>query len=376
VLNDKEDHGIVVAAVGLYVDDLHIIPNESLSGQIKYQMKRRFRTRALGNVSFNLCMNNEHNREHHTIVIHQPSYIRTILAKFRMDKSRPVATPMAMMHHKRKPDKEACNPTIYQSMIGSLMYAMTATWPDIAYAIGVLSWYNHDRSNDHMEAPKLVIRSFNGRNDWQLSFGGALGGEGEGTLRCYVDSDDAGCPDDYTSTSGLVITFAGAVNWRSRKQKSTAQSTTDAEYYAFGVGCIGVTQMSHVLNELGIPTIPHVFSDSQSLIVSIKNRISRGTAVARIATKYHLAADMARDGEIDLSNVPTAQILADSFTMPVPTPAILKPCAAMGMIGISLQNGLAIGLGTFGNGLRIGIGNFLRNGHGTGIWNVVRKKSD
>jgi hypothetical protein len=121
------------------------------------------------------------------------------------------------------------------------------------------------------------------------------------------------------------------------------------------------------LNELGIPTIPHVFSDSQSLIASIKNRIYRGTAVAHIATKYYLAADMARDGEIDLSYVPTAEMLADCFTKPLPKPAFLKQCAAMGMIGNGLGNGLGIGIGNgLGNGLGT-IGNGLGNGHGNGI---------
>jgi hypothetical protein len=137
-----------------------------------------------------------------------------------------------------------------------------------------------------------------------------------------------------------------------------------------------LTQISHLLNELGIPTIPHVFSDSQSLIASIKNRIYRGTAVAHIATKYYLAADMARDGEIDLSYVPTAEMLADCFTKPLPKPAFLKQCAAMGMIGIGLGNDL----GTLGNGLGIGIRNGLGNGLGTlgngrgnGIGNAVGK---
>jgi hypothetical protein len=116
-----EDQGTVVAAVVLYVDDLHIIANEGLIRQIKDQMKKRFRMHDLGSVSFYLGINIERNREHHTINIHQHSYIRTILAMFRMDESRPVATPMAMKLHKRKPDEEACDPTIYQSMIGSLM---------------------------------------------------------------------------------------------------------------------------------------------------------------------------------------------------------------------------------------------------------------
>jgi len=70
-----------------------------------------------------------------------------------------------------------------------------------------------------MVALKRVFRYLNGTKDWRLRFGGALRGvlrgEGEGALGRYVDSDYAECPDDYKSTSGLVITFGGAVNWQS-----------------------------------------------------------------------------------------------------------------------------------------------------------------
>jgi len=345
-----EDHSRVVAAVVLYIDDLLIIANEGVIGQIKDQMKKRFRMQDHGSVSFYLGMNIKRNREHHTIDIHQHSCIRTILGKFRMDDSRPVAMPMVLKLHKRTPDEEACDPSIYQSMIASLRYAMSATRPDITYAIGVLRQYNHDPHNERMVAHKRLFWYLSGTKDWRLRFGG------EGELRSYVDSDYAGCPDDYESTCGLVITFGGAVDRGSRKEKSTAQSTTNAEYYAVGIGCMRLTQISHLLNELGIPTITHVFSDSQSLIGTINNRIYLGTAVAHIATKYYLAADMARDGDIDLSYVPTAEMLADCFTQPLPKPAVMQQGAAMGMIGIGLGNGL-------GNDLGIG----MRNGFGKGL---------
>jgi hypothetical protein len=44
-------------------------------------------------------------------------------------------------------------------------------------------------------------------------------------------------------------------------QKSTAQSTTDAAYYAFGVCCMRLRSISHHVSELGIQAIPPVFSD-------------------------------------------------------------------------------------------------------------------
>jgi len=179
--------------------------------------------------------------------------------------------------------------------------------------------------------------------------------------------------DDYKSTSALVITFGGAVDWRLRKQKLTAQSKTDAESYAFGVGCMWLTQISHLSNELGIPTIPHMFSDSQSLIVSIKNRIYSGTTDAHIVTKYYLAADMARDGDIDLRYVPTAEMLANCIIMPVPKPAVLKQCAAMRIIRIGLGNGLGNDLDMHGNGHTNGHDNSIGNGNQNGIGNAVRK---
>jgi len=75
---------------------------------------------------------------------------------------------------------------------------------------------------------------------------------------------------------------------------------TDAKCYAFAVGCMRLTQLSHLLNEFCIAPIPHVFSDSQLPIVRINNRIYGRVAVAHMVTKYYLAADLSRDGEFDL----------------------------------------------------------------------------
>jgi hypothetical protein len=161
-----EDQCAVVTAVVLYIDYLHIIAHVGWNGHIEYQMKKRFRIQDLGSVSFDLGMNIERNREHHTIDIHQHCYFRMILAKFRMDESRPVAMPMAMKFNKRKSDEEACDQTIYQSMIRSLTYAMSVSRPDIAYAIALLGWYNEDPRNNDNVALKRVFRYLNGTKDW------------------------------------------------------------------------------------------------------------------------------------------------------------------------------------------------------------------
>jgi hypothetical protein len=106
-------------------------------------------------------------------------------------------------------------------------------------------------------------------------------------------------------------------------------------------------------------------------VASIKDRIYHSTAVAHITIKYNLAADMARDEEINLSYVPTAEMLANYFIKPLPKPAFLNQFAAMGIMAIRLGMGLG---NDFRNSLVIGIcdgfGNVigtLRNGCRTGI---------
>jgi len=229
-----------------------------------------------------------------------------------------------MKIHEKNPNEEASNRTIFQSMIGSLIYIMTGTRPDIAYAIWILNWDNHNRSNEYIVSPKQVFPYLNGTTDWWLRFEEALGGDGQKALTCYVNLDHTGCPDDYQSTSRLVITFEGAVDGKSREQMPNARSITDAEYYAFGVDCMTLTHILDHLNVLGLPTIAHIISNSQLRIVVFKNRIHRRTAVAQIATRCRLIADMARDGEIDLSYVQTAEILADFFTKPLLKPFYMK----------------------------------------------------
>jgi hypothetical protein len=98
------------------------------------------------------------------------------------------------------------------------MYAMATTWPDTAYAIRVLFRYIHDPTKEYMIALNRVFWYIKGMKYWRLHFRGALRGplggvlERESALRCYVNSDYGGHPNDYKSRSELVGTIAGAVH--------------------------------------------------------------------------------------------------------------------------------------------------------------------
>ncbi|PKI50103.1 hypothetical protein CRG98_029499 [Punica granatum] len=118
--------------------------------------------------------------------------------------------------------------THYASAVGSIMYAMVCTKPDIAHAWGVVSRYMSNPGKQHWEAIKWIFIYLQGTTERALCF------EGENmVLNGYVDADLAGDLDKRKSTTEYVFTFSGAsVSWASKLQKTVALSTTEAEYIA------------------------------------------------------------------------------------------------------------------------------------------------
>jgi hypothetical protein len=61
----------------------------------------------------------------------------------------------------------------YSSTIGSLMYAMVCTRPDIAHAVGVVSRYTNNPGKEHWEAVKWILMYLRGNSTHALCFGGS-----------------------------------------------------------------------------------------------------------------------------------------------------------------------------------------------------------
>ena len=90
----------------------------------------------------------------------------------------------------------------YASAIGSLMYAMVCTRPDIAHAVGVVSRFMSRPGKQHWEAVKWILRYLKGSLDTCLCFTSA-----SLKLRGYVDVDFAGDIDSRKSTTGFVFYY-------------------------------------------------------------------------------------------------------------------------------------------------------------------------
>ena len=96
-------------------------------------------------------------------------------------------------------EKEGLSNVPYASSVGSLMYAMLCTWPDICFAVGLVSHYQSNPGLAHWQAVKRIMRYLRGTTDLVLCYQG-----GDLKLRGYSDVDWGGDLDESRSTSGYV----------------------------------------------------------------------------------------------------------------------------------------------------------------------------
>jgi hypothetical protein len=147
------------------------------------------------------------------------------------DKQRPVSIPINS-YSQLIPTSDTdtrTDRTEYQRCIGSNMYAMVHTHPDIAFAIGKLSQYMSDPVVCYYSGIMHLQRYLRATSGWRIRYSTWRPPVVEG----YSDSDYAADISDRKSTLGYVFTFAGgAISWRSTKQRSVAMLTTEAEYIA------------------------------------------------------------------------------------------------------------------------------------------------
>ncbi|GJY21459.1 retrovirus-related pol polyprotein from transposon TNT 1-94, partial [Tanacetum coccineum] len=151
------------------------------------------------------------------------------LKKDDFDSCDPVDTPM-VEKSKLDEDKEgkAVDPSHYHSMIGTLLY-FTASRPDLQFAICMYARYQAWPTEKHLHAVKMIFRYLRGTVNRGLWYPN----DSSIDLTTFADADHAGCQDTRRSTSGSMQLLGDRlVSWSSKRQKSDAISSTEAEYIA------------------------------------------------------------------------------------------------------------------------------------------------
>ena len=86
----------------------------------------------------------------------QSKYVKKVLNRFNMNKAKPVSTPLGShsklskeQSPKTEEEMDYMSKVSYASTIGSLMYAMVCTRPNIAHAVGVVSRFMSRPGKQH-----------------------------------------------------------------------------------------------------------------------------------------------------------------------------------------------------------------------------------
>ncbi|GKE22153.1 retrovirus-related pol polyprotein from transposon TNT 1-94, partial [Tanacetum coccineum] len=207
--------------------------NTAMCNEFSNRMTTKFKMLIMRQMSFFLGL--QISQSPRGIFLNQSKYAFEIIKKYGMLTSDSVDTPMV---EKNKLDEDLqgkpVDATLYCGMIGSLMY-LTSSRPDLIYAIC------------------LCARM---------------------SLTAYADADHAGCQDTTRSTSGSTQ-FIGdkLVSWSSKKQKSTAISSTEAEYIALSACCAQILWMRSHLTDYGFQfnKIPQYCNNKSAIALCCNN---------------------------------------------------------------------------------------------------------
>ncbi|GJS56747.1 zinc finger, CCHC-type containing protein [Tanacetum coccineum] len=173
-------------------------------------------------------------------------YIEKELNKFNYFDCTPVSTPMDISEKMIPNNGQAVSQLEYSRVIGCLMYAMTCTRHDIAFAVGKLSRYTSNPSTQHWQVIQRVLKYLKKTMDYSLVYIGYLL-----VLEGYTDASWISNTKDNSSTSGWVFLLGGgAISWASKKQTCITSSTTESEFVALAAAGKEVEWLRNLILEI------------------------------------------------------------------------------------------------------------------------------
>ncbi|XP_019086237.1 PREDICTED: uncharacterized protein LOC109126826 [Camelina sativa] len=319
-------HGTTYVLV--YVDDILITGSHGDQvSQFISHLRARFSLKDLGEMSYFLGL--EATRTSKGLYLMQKKYIVDLLIKTNMLHSRPVMVPMASS----PPLTITCgtplaNPSEYRTVIGSLEY-LSFTRPDIAYPVNRLSQFMHSPTDLHWQAAKRILRYLAGTP----SHGIFISSDSPTILHAYFDADWSRNLDNCVSTNAYILYLGGnPISWSSKKQRSVARSSTEAEYRPVANTAAELSWVFTLLSELGITlTSPLViYCDNVGATYLSANPVFH-SRMKHIAIDFHFVREYVQAGALRVSHISIHDQLADVLTKPLPRQQFLDCTSKLGV---------------------------------------------
>ena len=324
----------------VYVDDLVLAAADTVNiAWIKTSLTNAFEMTDLGELRTFLGLEISRERKLRLLTLSQEKYIDKILERHGMQDARPCTTPLDTNTRLRsrtqtnqdlhsREDKQV-SLEVYQSAVGSLMYAMLGTQPDIAYPVGLVRQFNHSPQWEHWIAVKRIFRYLVGTKGLQLRYGTS------NTSGGYSDADCESDHDQKLVGGSVFVLNGGVVSWASKKQSSIALSTTEAEYMSMTQVSKEIIWLRVLLEELGALThirqMFQLYGDNQGTLALARNP-EYHARTKHIDIQYHFIRELVKAEKVFLEYCPSSEMIADIMTKSLPRTTYDKHMTAMGMI--------------------------------------------
>lgn len=148
-----------------------------------------------------------------------------------------------------------------------------------------------------------------------------FGGELELCVRGYTDASFQTHKDDFRSQSGYIFTLnRGAVSWKSSKQSTVADSTTEAEYIVAAEAAKEAVWIRNFISELGV--VPNadsaisLYCDNDGAIIQAKEPRSHQKS-KHVLRKFHLLREIISRGDVKVCEISMDDNVSNPLTKPL-----------------------------------------------------------
>nr|GEV74566.1 retrotransposon protein, putative, Ty1-copia subclass [Tanacetum cinerariifolium] len=303
----------------LYVDDILIMGNNiPMLQDVKSYIGRCFAIKDLGEAAYILGIKIYRDRSRRLIGLCQSAYIKKILKRYHMENSKRGSIPMQDKLRLNKSQGASTPAELkrmqnvpYASGVGSIMYDVRCTRPDVAFARNITSRFQQNPGNIKREL----------------------------RISCYTDVGYLTDADDLKSQTGYVFVLnGGVVDWKSAKQSIFATSSAEAEYIAaFDASKEAVWVRKFIFGLGVVPTIEEPISiycdNTGAITIANESRITKGARHFR--AKDHYLREVIEYGDVKLEKVHTDDNLDDPFTKALAFPKHSEHTKNIGMLSAS-----------------------------------------
>ena len=307
----------------LWVDDLIIAASdEKTLNTFKTNFGNKFKIKDLGQlkwflgISFNVCKD--------SVSLDQSLYVKTILSKFNANDVEPCSIPCdpSIYDLLREPSPVLENPTTFRELIGTFIYLMTATRPDLAYIVTLLSRFMQSPTQMHLQIARRVLRYLKATIAHKLTY---VKSPEPLAIVGHSDSDWAS-DNDFQSISGYVFKlneYSALISWRSGKQSLVAASSCEAEYIALFHATSQALFLRQLFAEIQntTPQTVQIFGDNMGSIKLAQHQAYHKKS-RHINIKFHFIRKYVENKDIKITYIPSKLNMADMCTKPIKSPNI------------------------------------------------------